>query len=198
MTDVLNPTLFDLTTFAPTRVKVGAKEVELDGSKNGSVTFNMLPEIYAIAQLDWSLDETTGEVSWHISSLDPMTIEPTEELTSGVLPVNTDGNGTGELSFDIQLMPNLPDGTKVENKASIVFDENAAITTPIWVNTVDSRPKGDVNGDGKVTVTDAALVLEKAHGNTLEGFIESAADMNGDGKVTEKDAVLILDMILTQ
>ena len=198
VTDVLNPTLFDLTTFAPTRVKIGAKVVELDGSKNGSVTFSMLPEIYAIAQLDWSLDETTGEVSWHISSLDPMTIEPTEELTSGVLPVNTDGNGTGELSFDIQLMPNLPDGTKVENKASIVFDENAAITTPIWVNTVDSRPKGDVNGDGKVTVTDAALVLEKAHGNTLEGFIGSAADMNGDGKVTEKDAVLILDMILTQ
>ena len=198
VTDVLDPTLFDLTTFAPTRVKVGAKEVELDGSKNGSVTFSMLPEIYAIAQLDWSLDETTGKVSWHISSLDPMTIEPTEELTSGVLPVNTDGNGTGELSFDIQLKPNLPDGTKVENKATIVFDENDPITTPAWVNTVDSRPKGDVNGDGKVTVTDAALVLEKAHGNTPEGFIESAADMNGDGKVTEKDAVLILDMILTQ
>ena len=55
-----------------------------------------------------SLAYAVGTVSWHISSLDPMTVEPTEEPTSGVLPVNIDGNGIGELSFDIQLKPDLP------------------------------------------------------------------------------------------
>ena len=69
-----------------------------------------------------SLAYAVGTVSWHISSLDPMTVEPTEEPTSGVLPVNIDGNGIGELSFDIQLKPDLPDGTEIPNQATIVFD----------------------------------------------------------------------------
>lgn len=188
VTDVLDPQLFDLSTFAPTSVKVGAKEVELDGSPNGSVTFSMMPDIYAIAQLDWSIDETTGTISWHISSLDPITVEPTEELYNGVLPVNTDGNGIGELSFDIQLKPDLPDGTEIPNRATIKFDENDPIVTPTWTNIIQSVLKGDVNGDGLVNLTDASWIVRHYVGRTPDGFIEEAADVDGDGNVNLSDA----------
>lgn len=194
VTDVLDPQLFDLSAFYPTRVKVGSKEVELDGSKNGSVTFSMMPEIYAIAQLDWSLDEETGTVSWHISSLDPLTVEPTEELMNGVLPVNTDGNGIGELSFDIQLKPNLPDGTEIPNYATIVFDENDPIVTPTWTNVIEGIQKGDANGDGTINVSDAIAIICYILGDTPLDFNASAADLNNDGKVTVTDALIIIMM----
>ena len=55
----------------------------------------------------------------------------------GVLPVNTDGRGLGELSFDISLKPGLAHGTEIKNRAGIVFDTNDVIMTPTWTNTID-------------------------------------------------------------
>ena len=57
---------------------------------------------------------------------------------------------------------------------------------------------GDVNGDGKVTITDATLVMDYVNGNTPEGFIVAAADMNGDGNITVTDTILLLDEVLTK
>ena len=51
---------------------------------------------------------------------------------------------------------------------------------------------GDVNGDGKVTYVDAALVYAHFNGkHTLPAERLAAADVNGDGKVTYVDAALI-------
>jgi hypothetical protein len=53
--------------------------------------------------------------------------------------------------------------------------------------------KGDVNGDGAITSTDARLVLQAAAGKvTLTAEEERLADMDGDGKITPTDARLIL------
>ena len=144
VTDVLSPELFDLSTFAPTRIKIGDKEAELSGEKNGLVTIDMRSEINAIAQVEWTFDEATGTAHWHISSLDPQTMEPTDDPMDGVLPVNAGGNGIGQLSFDISLKPGLPDGTEIPNRATIVFDDNEGIETPTWVNTISSMLKGDI------------------------------------------------------
>ena len=49
---------------------------------------------------------------------------------------------------------------------------------------------GDINGDGKVTLTD--FVQLKSHilnKSTLTGAYASAADLNGDGKITLTDFV---------
>lgn len=137
VTDTLDVTKFDLSTFAPTRVKIGNKSAELKGDKNFVTTIDMRPEINAIAQVEGTLDEQKGIARWHISSLDPMTMEPTNDVMQGVLPVNYNGNGMGELSYDISLKPNLAHGTEINNRAGIVFDQNDVIMTPIWTNTID-------------------------------------------------------------
>lgn len=137
LTNTLDATKFDLSTFKPTRINIGGKSAELSGDKNFVTTIDMRPEINAIAQVEGTYDEKTGTARWHISSLDPMTMEPTEEVMDGVLPVNYGGNGIGEVMYDIQLKPGLAHQTKVSNQASIVFDKNEAIQTPVWTNIID-------------------------------------------------------------
>ena len=293
VTDTLDATKFDLSTFAPTRIQIGNKSAELTGDKNFVTTIDMRPEINAIAQVEGTYDQTKGIAKWHITSLDSMTMEPTQYVMDGVLPVNTNGNGIGELFYDIQLKPGLAHGTEIKNRAGIVFDTNEKIMTPYWTNVIDrvapesqvtnvvlaedgtaavsiaatdemsgpwrydvyvqygqgsswfmaaenvavdkaanvkiypgidhgfctvatdaagnveektmsrefslrvSYIPGDVNGDGKVTITDVLMIIDKANGNAPEHFIEEAADLNHDSSVTLADAMIALDMILT-
>lgn len=57
---------------------------------------------------------------------------------------------------------------------------------------------GDVNGDGKVNITDAVGIVNYLLGNPSDRFIESAADVNNDGNITITDAVAVVNMILNQ
>ena len=200
VTDVLDPTLFDLSTFAPTRIKIGEQEVTLTDEERAAkvVTINMQPAIYAIAQVAWEFDAETGLAEWHISSLDPMTMEPTTVAMDGILPVNNSGNGIGQLSFDISLKSNLSDGTEIPNKATIVFDENDPIETPTWVNTISTADiqMGDVNGDGVVDTQDAIKVIQHYLKKNPADFDENAADVNGDGVVDTQDAIKIIKIYL--
>ena len=50
---------------------------------------------------------------------------------------------------------------------------------------------GDANGDGKINLKDAILVLQAANGKNVT-IDRSAADVTGDGKVNIRDAILIL------
>lgn len=70
---------------------------------------------------------------------------------------------------------------------------------PIYIDAVravvPAQPvvKGDLNGDGKVTIADATLSLKMAVGlNTPDAGAISAGDVNGDGKITIADTTLIL------
>jgi len=137
VTDTLDATKFDLSTFEPTRIKIGEKSAELTGDKNFVTTVDMRPEINAIAQVEGTFDQSKGIAKWHITSLDPMTMEPTDDPMDGVLPINTNGNGIGEVSYNISLKPDLAHGTKVNNRAGIVFDQNDVIMTPTWTNIID-------------------------------------------------------------
>lgn len=55
---------------------------------------------------------------------------------------------------------------------------------------------GDVNGDGKVTASDAVLVLQASAGiKTLTAEQKDRADYNKDGKVSAIDARKILQVV---
>lgn len=61
-----------------------------------------------------------------------------------------------------------------------------------------SAIKGDVNGDGKVTVTDLSLMKSYIVGtlNSSSRFIERNADINGDGKITLTDLSLLKQILV--
>lgn len=136
--DTLDSKVFDLSSFKATRVQIGEKVLELDGEQNLTKTVDMRPEINAIAQVDLKYDADKGVAQWTVTSLDPMSMEETLDVTQGVLPVNSNGNGIGFLNFDIGLKKAMGDGEPFDNRAAIIFDQNEAILTPVWTNVVDS------------------------------------------------------------
>ena len=138
VTDTLNGDYFDLESFTPTGIKLSHRDVMLDGKQSFVKTIDMRPEINVLAQVTLDYDAKKGIAQWTFISLDPMTMEPTDHVMMGILPVNYDGEGQGEVTFDIKLKENLPDGMEIPNRASIVFDQNDAIITPTWVNVVDT------------------------------------------------------------
>lgn len=142
----LDPTKFDLKTFTPKDITLSGKKVELNGSKSFVQTLDLRPEIDAIAELQCAYNVQTGLIRWTFTSLDPMSMEPTDDIMQGVLPVNYDGtSGIGNVTYTVDLLKTFPDGTEISNKASIIFDNNDAIETPVWTNTIDAVcPEGRV------------------------------------------------------
>lgn len=137
----LDPTKFDLKSFTPRDVTLSGRKVELDGAKSFVKTIDLRPGINAIAELECAYSVQTGLIRWTFTSLDPMTMEPTDDIMQGVLPVNHDGtSGIGNVTYTVDLLKAFPDGTEIPNRASIIFDTNDAIETPLWVNTIDAVP----------------------------------------------------------
>ena len=56
---------------------------------------------------------------------------------------------------------------------------------------------GDVNGDGKVDVSDYIGVANHILGSTQEGFNEKAADVDGNGSIDVSDYIGVANLILT-
>ena len=136
--DTLDATKFDLNSLAARSVTIGDKRLELNGEQTFARTLDMRPELYVIAQIEQDYDPTTGIVEWTIQSLDPMTMEPTDNPYQGVLPVNYFGDGVGFIDYSINLKQAFADGTTISNRAGIIFDQNDVIMTPTWTNTVDA------------------------------------------------------------
>jgi hypothetical protein len=86
-------------------------------------------------------------LKWTLTTIDPATKLPPSDPTLGFLPPNRNGTeGQGYVNFTLKPKPGLPDGTRWSNGASIVFDVNAPIVTPVWTNTLDTTaPVSRVN-----------------------------------------------------
>lgn len=189
--DTLNAHYFDLNSYKPTSIKIGEKVITLDGEQRFVKTVDMRPSINAIAQVEGKYDSFKGIATWTFTSIDPMTMEPTNDVMQGFLPVNYDGiSGIGEVAFDIALNNTFADGTAIANRASIVFDENDPILTPTWTNVVDdikphSRVKDVVSKcdtlvtihfegkDEKSGIWKQALYVQYGKGTTWEHVAET-------------------------
>lgn len=63
--------------------------------------------------------------------------------------------------------------------------------------TVSDVKIADVDGNGKVSITDAVAIVSYILGDGMDGFVAAAADVDGNGKITITDAVAVVDMILS-
>ena len=63
------------------------------------------------------------------------------------------------------------------------------------ITPVSAGVKGDMNGDGKLLISDARVVLKIAAGQKTPTVSQkTTADMDGDGKITVKDAQAVLKL----
>lgn len=137
----LNP-----TTFRPLSLRLGRKTVDLSNHEANFVeTVDMRPEINGLAQITCAFNQSTGKLNLLIESLNPYTLDQTDDIMRGFLPVNHNGSGIGEFTYSVALAESLADGIDIVNQATIVFDSNDAIETPEWSNTIDySTPESSI------------------------------------------------------
>lgn len=158
ITDQLDLSRLDPSTFQFGPVTFGS---ELVNPPFGANMFTVMtyysvdgnPAHDVVVQIDGSLDfmpasPTYGLVTWKFQSLDPSTGFPVFNPLVGFLPPNvTPPQGQGTVSFTISPQPGLTSGNRITNGATIFFDANAPIATPIWTNTIDNTPpSSQVNG----------------------------------------------------
>lgn len=83
--------------------------------------------------------DASGLITWTLQALDPETLAPPDDPLAGFLPPNrTAPEGEGAAAFRVSLRSEAQaSGTEIRNGASIVFDLNDPIETPVWSNRID-------------------------------------------------------------
>lgn len=139
----------DWTTFQLGDFGFGSFYIDVpDGFQNYSTRVDARDSIGYFVDYEASLNSTTGEVTYTLTTIDPVTGELPTDVFAGFLPPNDPETHSGEgfVNYKIQAKPNLPTGTQLTTEASIIFDTNDPINTPVHLNTVDvERPSSSVN-----------------------------------------------------
>ncbi len=143
ITDQLDSSKMDLNTFQLGPMSVG-NDIALIPSP-GLQTFlggiDLRPDRDLILTVNAALDRSTGLVTWRFTSIDPATGQLTEDPAAGFLPPNVNPPaGEGSVVFTVMPKRGLATNTAIRNQAQVVFDTNASIATPTWLNTIDKDP----------------------------------------------------------
>ncbi|MEA1895331.1 MAG: dockerin type I domain-containing protein [Euryarchaeota archaeon] len=110
---------------------------------------------------------------------------------------NVDKGGTkyltGESDWAVFTMPrdnrnNIDDCSFDPNKRVQGYQEAIGDDHYLYRFPIPAAPKGDLNGDNRITPADAAIAIAIA----VSGAQNSAADVSGDDRVTSLDALMIL------
>lgn len=98
-------------------------------------------------------EDSTSLLYVKFLSLNPYSMSVTEVLSDGFLNPNLKNReGEGFIMFSIMPKANLPHLSEIKNSATLVFDYNQPINTPVWINNVDrQKPVSSVKSLSPVT-----------------------------------------------
>ena len=120
-------------------------------------------------EYNWTMERKGNVLRWYIEGI---------ELPPNVTPPQ----GEGFVSFSVKLKDNVNSGETIKNNATIVFDENPAITTNTWVNIIDTI--------APVTNSLAANYIEAKNAISIQ---VDAADNNDGSGVGEMSYFVSID-----
>lgn len=107
---------------------------------------------------NWTMERKGNVLRWYIEGI---------ELPPNVTPPQ----GEGFVSFSVKLKDNINSGETIKNNATIVFDENPAITTNTWVNVIDTI----------APVTNSLAVNYIEANESIALAVDAADNSNGSG-----------------
>jgi PKD repeat protein len=140
--DTLDKSKFDLTTLEFTEIAFGDSLFKVNTkAQRFTSDIDMRPKKNIILRVSGELDTLTGILTWRFVSFDPKTMDVTQDVLQGFLPPNKmKPEGEGHVRYLVRAKKDLPHLTSLKSVASIIFDGNEAILTPIWTNTIDLTP----------------------------------------------------------
>jgi hypothetical protein len=138
--DQLDPAKVDLTTVKLGTFAFGTNIITLPlNTSDYNTTFRINSSLSV--RIQGGVNTDTGLLTWTFTSIDPTTGLPPSDPTVGFLPPDVNGvEGQGSVTFTVKAKSNLTTGTQIANQATVVFDANAPIGTPTWLNTIDVTP----------------------------------------------------------
>lgn len=183
VTDPLNGSVLDLNTVALGPINFGntvitppSAPVANLGSYAAAV--DLRPTMNLIVGITAALNSGTGALTWTFRSLDPTTNLPTTNPLAGFLPPGIEGS----VSFSVLARQSVATGTQATNQATVVFDANAPVNTPTWINTIDKTPP--VSHVSALLAASTCPVLRVSWsgsdvGSGLQGFTVFVSDTGG-------------------
>ena len=104
----------------------------------------------------------------------------------------------------IRMQPTLSDGLTITEPAGAYFNSDGTVVsasgnTIYNRNVVISKPafaRGDVNGDGSVSISDVTALIDYLLNGNPSSISLSAADCNQDGSVSIGDVTVLIDYLL--
>ena len=156
--DTLDKNVFNLKTFKIESFGIGINSYSVATENKEYVTDININDSIGI-RLNIKLDTLTGILKANFKTIDRKTGDLTTDPIDGFLPPNVNSpEGDGYFTYSIQLKEGLSDGTKIKNKATIIFDKNAPIDTDVWSNTLDNvNPTSSIISADKVNDTTAII-----------------------------------------
>ena len=142
VTDQLDPTKADLKTLSLGPISFGTQTIAAPtGLTHYTKDVDLRPGQNLIARVVGNLDSATGLLTWTFSSIDPTTLETTQDPLAGFLPPDsTPPAGEASVAFSVNPVATIVTGVTICNQGVVVFDSNPSINTPTWCNTFDFAP----------------------------------------------------------
>jgi len=171
--DTLDLTKYNITHF--TFGNVGFGDTILYPIQNGyefSIDVDLRPTKNIITRISGLFDTITGIIKWSFVSLDPATMDLTEDPMGGFLPPNINyPDGVGFVSFTIGVNENLSHGSVINNQATIVFDLNPQILTNVWSNEIDLNPPSSAISALESTIYDTTFLVSWSGNDNESGLL---------------------------
>lgn len=170
--DTLDLAVFDPETFVFGSIGVGGQTLPVNAAARFVSSRTPLDGGRLALVVTGVFVPETGIVTWRFRTIDPNTNDLPYDPFDGFLPPNqASPEGEGFVSFSIYPRAALPTGTAVSNQASIYFDYNAPIVTPVWTNVIDDDlPTSAVAG---LTVDTSRVIRVTWDGNDATSGISA-------------------------
>lgn len=172
--DTLDKTKFDLNSFSFGLFGFGDTigQINYQKQKSFSQNIDLRPAKNMIVKIEGRIDTIAGIAYWKYFSLDPATMEITEDPLDGFLPPadSLSNRGEGFVTYSIKPISSLTSGTTIQNRATIIFDNNAPIITNNHLNIVDKIPPVSYVKPLRSTQPDSNFVVKWTGKDSISGI----------------------------